>query len=79
MSQQAKADDSRVAQTLDMLKTGKFSDFRITCRGEVFSVHENILYANSSSKYFQANVDGAFKEYKTAELELIDVNPVCNG
>lgn len=45
---------------VDMLKTGRFGDFKIICEGFEFNVYENILY--QASPCFAALIDGPFVE-----------------
>ncbi|KAK6347329.1 hypothetical protein TWF696_007399 [Orbilia brochopaga] len=52
----------------DFLKSGKFSDFKITCRGEEWKVHKVILC--SQSEYFARACEADFKEKAAAGIDL---------
>jgi hypothetical protein len=60
--------------TLKLLKSGKFSDFKIHCRGETFHVHKNIIWMNSDSEYLHVALDGPFQETAQSELTLPEDN-----
>lgn len=47
------------ADGIASLKTGKYSDYLITCKGFEFKVHKLVL--SSSSKFFEVCIDGEFK------------------
>ncbi|KAF8852305.1 hypothetical protein BDZ45DRAFT_749703 [Acephala macrosclerotiorum] len=56
-----------------MLKSGRYSDLTIKCRGRVFKVHRNVVCLQS--KPLAAHVDGEFAEAITGEINLPDDHP----
>ncbi|KAF3922527.1 hypothetical protein ABW21_db0201587 [Orbilia brochopaga] len=51
-----------------MLDSGKFSDFKITCKDKEWNVHKVVLC--SQSDYFARACEAAFKERATGEINL---------
>lgn len=55
-------------QTIELLKTGKYSDFTIKCGHKCFAVHRIIIA--SQSNYFRTAIDSGFKEASENEITI---------
>ncbi|KAM0716714.1 hypothetical protein Q7P37_008159 [Cladosporium fusiforme] len=54
----------------ELLDTGLFSDFTVTCNGDIYKVHKAVLYAHS--EYFRKMLQSTFK----VTLHLIDITSI---
>ncbi|KAL4986224.1 hypothetical protein BDW68DRAFT_178935 [Aspergillus falconensis] len=61
----------------DLLVNGRYSDMRITCQRVTFDVHRAIVC--SQSHFFQAAMDGNFKESTTHTIDLPEDDPQTIG
>ncbi|EPS42063.1 hypothetical protein H072_3949 [Dactylellina haptotyla CBS 200.50] len=61
----------------ELLNSGKFSDFRIKCRGKEWKVHRAIICPQS--KYFATMCESDFKEARDAELDLSSESQIHVG
>ena len=52
----------------EMLKTARFSNFKIICEGFEFKVHKNILY--TASPFFASLIEGPFIEAQSNECTI---------
>jgi hypothetical protein len=62
-------------QTIELLKTGKYSDFTIKCGDKSFAVHKNIVAAQS--KFFRSAIDDGFKESLEHEITIEEASPLA--
>ncbi|KPI36916.1 uncharacterized protein AB675_6036 [Cyphellophora attinorum] len=60
-------------QTVDVLKTGKYSDFTIKCGDKSFAVHKVVIASHSD--FFRAAIESGFKE--ATENEIIIRESTC--
>lgn len=61
------------AETMELLETGKYSDFTIRCGSVSFSVHKNIIAPRS--EFFHKAVNSGFKESIEDEITLKETAP----
>ncbi|KAL8913676.1 MAG: hypothetical protein Q9171_001526 [Xanthocarpia ochracea] len=62
-----------VARMASSLRSGKYSDLTITCKGRTFKVHRHVLCM--ASKFFAAACDGEFQEAEQRKINLSDDDP----
>lgn len=60
-------------QAIDLLTTGKYSDFSIHCESTTFKFHKFMLSANCD--FFKAAIDGGFKEGLDNEITIRETTP----
>ncbi|RPA76723.1 hypothetical protein BJ508DRAFT_330871 [Ascobolus immersus RN42] len=65
--------DSKTQATLNLLRTGKWSDLTLKCGDKVFKVHKNIVC--SQSEFFEACVESGMKESEEEVIQLVDDLP----
>ncbi|RPA71765.1 hypothetical protein BJ508DRAFT_245225 [Ascobolus immersus RN42] len=65
--------ESITAGNLSLLRSGKYSDLTLKCKGEEFKVHCSILCPQS--EFFAACVESGMKESASKVIELVDEDP----
>jgi hypothetical protein len=62
-------------ETVDLLKTGKHSDFTIQCDDKMFAVHKIVL--TTKSEFFRAAIESGFKEGTENKITIRETTPVA--
>ncbi|KPI36417.1 uncharacterized protein AB675_2889 [Cyphellophora attinorum] len=62
-------------QTVELLKTGKYSDFTIKCGNKSFAVHKAIIA--SRSDFFRVAIDSGFRETIENEITIGEAPPLA--
>lgn len=62
-------------KAVDLLSTGKYSDFKVHCGSKTFLVHKAIL--SSGSEFFRAAIDSGFKESSEGAIEIKETTPLA--